>query len=188
MLVTQLCLTLCDPMDCSPPGCSVYGILQARTLEWVAGTSLVAQLVKNPPANAVHAGDGDRIPGLGRSWRRVWQPTPVFLPGKFHGLSSLVGYSPWGHRQSNTTESSDWAQCSTWVTLGFTFCVLLSVGFWQMHNVSTITVSFRIVYGLKQIPCFHIVIVPFLPTPFFFYCLYDFAFIHNVIQLESCSV
>ena len=34
-LVTQLCLTLCDPMDCSPPGSSVYGILRARILEWV---------------------------------------------------------------------------------------------------------------------------------------------------------
>ena len=29
-------------------------------------------------------------------WRRKWQPTPVFLPGKFHEQSSLVGYSPWG--------------------------------------------------------------------------------------------
>ena len=35
-LVTQLCLTLCDPMDCSPPGSSVHGIFQARILEWVA--------------------------------------------------------------------------------------------------------------------------------------------------------
>ena len=32
----QLCLTLCDPMDCSLPGSSVHGILQARTLEWIA--------------------------------------------------------------------------------------------------------------------------------------------------------
>ena len=32
----QSCLTLCDPVDCSPPGSSVPGILQARTLEWVA--------------------------------------------------------------------------------------------------------------------------------------------------------
>ena len=32
----QSCLTLCNPMDCSPPGSSVHGILQARTLEWVA--------------------------------------------------------------------------------------------------------------------------------------------------------
>ena len=35
----QLCLTLCYPMDCSPPGFSVHGILQARTLEWVAISS-----------------------------------------------------------------------------------------------------------------------------------------------------
>ena len=32
----QLCPTICDPMDCSPPGFSDYGILQARTLEWIA--------------------------------------------------------------------------------------------------------------------------------------------------------
>ena len=36
MLITQLCLTLGDPKDCSPPGSSVHGILQARILEWVA--------------------------------------------------------------------------------------------------------------------------------------------------------
>ena len=34
--VTQSCPTLCDPVDCSPPGSSVHGILQARILEWVA--------------------------------------------------------------------------------------------------------------------------------------------------------
>ena len=34
--VAQLCLTLCDPVDCSPPGSSIHGILQARILEWVA--------------------------------------------------------------------------------------------------------------------------------------------------------
>ena len=35
MKVTQSCPTLCDPMDCSPPGSSVHGVLQARILEWV---------------------------------------------------------------------------------------------------------------------------------------------------------
>ena len=34
--VTQSCLTLCDPVDCGPPGSSIHGILQARILEWVA--------------------------------------------------------------------------------------------------------------------------------------------------------
>ena len=37
-------------------------------------------------------------------WRRKWQPTPVFLPGKSHGQKSLVGYSPWGHKVSDTAE------------------------------------------------------------------------------------
>ena len=32
-------------------------------------------------------------------WRRQWHPTPVLLPGKFHGLRSLVGYSPWGRKE-----------------------------------------------------------------------------------------
>ena len=34
----------------------------------------------------------------------AWQPTPVLLPGKFHGWKSLVGYSPWGCKESDTTE------------------------------------------------------------------------------------
>ena len=33
-----------------------------------------------------------------------WQPTPVFLPGKYHGWRSLVGYRPWGHKESDMTE------------------------------------------------------------------------------------
>ena len=37
-------------------------------------------------------------------WRRKWQPTPVFLPGKSHGPQSLVGYHPWGRKESDTTE------------------------------------------------------------------------------------
>ena len=37
-------------------------------------------------------------------WRREWQPTPVFLPGESHGQKSLVGYSPWGRKESDTTE------------------------------------------------------------------------------------
>ena len=37
-------------------------------------------------------------------WRREWLPTPVFLPGEFHGQRSLVGYGLWGHKESDTTE------------------------------------------------------------------------------------
>ena len=37
-------------------------------------------------------------------WRRAWQPTPVFLPGESCGQKSLVGYSLWGHKESERTE------------------------------------------------------------------------------------
>ena len=37
-------------------------------------------------------------------WRRKWQPTPILWPGKFHGRRSPVGYSPWGHKELDTTE------------------------------------------------------------------------------------
>ena len=38
------------------------------------------------------------------NWRRQWHPTPVLLPGKFHGWRSLVGYSPWGRKEEDVTE------------------------------------------------------------------------------------
>ena len=40
----------------------------------------------------------------GNTWRRKWQPTPVLLPGKSHWWRSLVGYSPWGHKELDMTE------------------------------------------------------------------------------------
>jgi len=44
-------------------------------------------------------------PWVGKmSWRRNWQPTPVFLPGKSHGQRSMAGYSPWDHKELDTTE------------------------------------------------------------------------------------
>ena len=51
-------------------------------------------MVENP---SVNGGDAGLLPGLG-SWRRKWQPTPVFLSGKSHGQRSLGGYSPRGHK------------------------------------------------------------------------------------------
>ena len=39
-------------------------------------------------------------------WIREWLPTPVFSPGEFHGQRSLVGYSPWGHKESGMTKAT----------------------------------------------------------------------------------
>ena len=59
------------------------------------------QWVKNPPAmQETQVGSlGWEVP-----WRRKWQPTPVFWPGKSHGQRSLVGCSPWDLEESDTTK------------------------------------------------------------------------------------
>ena len=50
---------------------------------------------KESACNVGAAGGACSIPGSGNPpWRRAWQPTPIILPGEFHGQRSLVGYSP----------------------------------------------------------------------------------------------
>ena len=63
----------------------------------------MALAVKNLPANAGDTSDAGSIPGLGRS-PGGGNGMPVFLPGESHGQRSLAGYSPWGHKESDTTE------------------------------------------------------------------------------------
>ena len=60
-------------------------------------------MVKNLSANAIDTGDGFN-PWVGEiPCRKEWLPTPVLLPGEFLGQWSLVGYSPWGHKELDTT-------------------------------------------------------------------------------------
>ena len=87
----QSCPTLCNPIDSSPPGSAIPGILQARTLEWaaVSFSSQGVLEVKNPPANAGDVRDEDQ--SLGRedpledgmathssilAWRFPWTEEP----------------------------------------------------------------------------------------------------------------
>ena len=101
--VAQSYPTLSDPMDCSlqaPPSmgfsrqvCWSGGPLPSPR-RWYRGGEFTCQSRScsfNPWVR--------KIP-----WRKTWQPTPVFLPGEFHGQRSLEGYSPWGHKESDTTE------------------------------------------------------------------------------------
>ena len=58
-------------------------------------------MVKNLPAAQFD-------PWVGKMpWRKAWQPAPVFLLGKSYGRRSLVGYSPWGHKESYMTEVTE---------------------------------------------------------------------------------
>ena len=62
---------------------------------------LVAQTVKSLPAMQ----ETGFTPWVGKiPWRREWQPTPVFLPGESHGQRNVLGYRPWGCKESNPTE------------------------------------------------------------------------------------
>ena len=55
--------------------------------------------------SAFSSGDLGSIPWIGKIlWRREWLPTPVFLPGEFHGQRSLAGYSPWDCKEVDTTQ------------------------------------------------------------------------------------
>ena len=58
-------------------------------------------------------------------WSRKQQPTPVLLPGESHGQRGLVGYSPWGHKESDTTEHTHtqrWMRVKVKVVQSSTLC------------------------------------------------------------------
>ena len=80
-------------------------------------TTLWASLVAQEDAKASACrGRPGFDPWVGKiPWRQKWQPTPV--PGKFHGWRNLVGYSPWGHKESDTTERIHFTKSLTvWIT------------------------------------------------------------------------
>ena len=63
---------------------------------------------KESTCNVGDTGRHGLNPQVGKiPWRRAWQTIPVFLPGKLHGQRNLVGYSPWGHKELDTTEVTE---------------------------------------------------------------------------------
>ena len=70
------------------------------------GASDVAQLVENPPANVGDVRDVNSISGSERSPGGKHGNSPVFLPGEFCELRSLVGFSPWGRRETQLKQLS----------------------------------------------------------------------------------
>ena len=67
-------------------------------------------------------------------WRRKWQPTPVFLPGKSHGQRGLEGYSLWGCRESDMTEKKIICLSSHYLSINHLSCWLCLCGEpWLTH-------------------------------------------------------
>ena len=73
-------------------------------------------------------------------WRREWQPTLVFLPGKFHGQRSLVGCSLWGGKESDTTERA-WisfrclAKWFSYTDIHKCISILFQMAYYKIWNV-----------------------------------------------------
>ena len=67
----------------------------------------MAQQVKTPPSNAGDTGNSFQPWVRKTPWRRKWQPAPVFLPEQPHGQQTLVGYSPWGHKELDMTKVTE---------------------------------------------------------------------------------
>ena len=125
--VAQSCPTLSDPMDCSPPGFSVHGILQTRVLEWGAIAFSISRIKRqinricfsffmsevkmgflggsDGKESSCNVGDPGSISGLGRSpGGRHGNPLQSSSLENPHGQKSLASYSPCSRKESDTTE------------------------------------------------------------------------------------
>ena len=98
--------------------------------------------LKNPPAIQE---TWVSIPGPRSPWRKAWQPTPVFLPGESHGLRSLVGYRPSGHKGSDMTEVTERSTAHSTCTgcrrlnpksIHFSFFLFSALGFFNHEYFS----------------------------------------------------
>ena len=99
--------------------------------------SLVAQMVKRICLQCRRCGF---YPWVGKiPWRRKWLPTSVFLRGESHWQRSLAGYSPWGWKESNTTEQlthKEWLEVSVLQVCSFLFTELPLSGGYSCQNSS----------------------------------------------------
>ena len=93
LLQDEILFKMLPQMNVRLPGVGPEFISDLQAPFWVA------QIAKDLPAV-----QETWVQSLGWEgpWLRAWQPIPAFLSGKFHGQRNLVGYSPWGHKESDT--------------------------------------------------------------------------------------
>ena len=115
------CSCLENPRDRGAWWAAVYGVAQSRTRLKRLSSSSSGKEFSCQCRRCGFDSWSEKVP-----WRRKWQPTPVFLPGKPHGQRSLVGYSPWGVTKS-------WTQLSNWTTTTIEVCDLVKFGEGDIH-------------------------------------------------------
>ena len=97
-------------------------------------------------------------------WRNEWLPTPILLPGESHGQRSLVGYNPWGHKESDMTEQLIQHQFITFYTF---WCATLYFYFYIHCSVPTTKNLVSICHhSIDPLYINHVVLPLFLPFPF----------------------
>ena len=110
----QSCLTLCNPMDCSPPGSSVYGILQAGILEWVAiSSSGRSPWLRDQTCISYIAG---RFFTRWATWEAHFVPRPRLKPGPRQLKCAVLSTEPPGNflcSPSTTQVVSSFSGCAT---------------------------------------------------------------------------
>ena len=75
------------------------------------------------------------------TWRRKWQPTPVLLPGKSHGPRSLVGYSPWGLKESDMTDRLHFTSLTSYWLLFFFLALVPTFLSMEIHSTWDIAIK-----------------------------------------------
>ena len=126
-------------------------------------------------------------------WSRAWQPTPVFLPEKYHRQRSLAGYSPWGHKELDMTGASEHAyqtlfmrQCvhityiciykHMWVTKSWTR--LSNWTHTHTHTIPEYMLSFSPLIGIHTKSLETTVLGQFCPTEYKLHMQFKFSISH----------
>ena len=101
--------------------------------------------------SACNAGDPGSLPGK-IPWRRKWHPTPVFLPGKSHGQRSLLGFSPWCRKESDTTDPTSYFPKKLPGKRGVSQLLLIRCFDWRPKANSALAIRiFVSFYALKSV-------------------------------------
>ena len=106
-LLQRVFLTQGSNLHLSKVRASVCLSVMLSSCLWAALTLLIPDVASNkePACQCKRHKRLEFDPYVGKiPWRKKWQPTAVFLPGKSHGQRSLADYSPWGHKESETAE------------------------------------------------------------------------------------